>query len=113
MAKSMDQGHMLLIVVLVGALLWMFMKDHKGGVCSLFEGGKQTFIVGAGKGSRRKPSKHYDSEPRVRRTIDSDTRRRRAEEARKARRAQESGYQPLLDEDGFDLNLLDFQPGNG
>jgi hypothetical protein len=37
---------MLLIVVLVGALLWMFMKNHTGGVCSLFGGGKQTFIVG-------------------------------------------------------------------
>ena len=38
----MDQGQMLLIVVLVGALLYMFMKNHKGGVCSLFGGNKET-----------------------------------------------------------------------
>ena len=44
-AKSMDQGHAILIVVLVGALLWMFMKSHKGGVCSLF-GGKESFSIG-------------------------------------------------------------------
>ena len=45
--QSMDQGQMLLIVVLVGALLYMFMKNHKGGVCSLFGGNKDTFIISA------------------------------------------------------------------
>ena len=45
--KSMDQEQMLLIVVLVGALLYMFLKDHKGGICSLFGGNKDTFIITA------------------------------------------------------------------
>ena len=44
--KSIDQGQMLLIVVLVGALLYMFLKNHKGGVCSLFGGNTvDTFVV--------------------------------------------------------------------
>ena len=45
-SKSMDQEQMLLIVVLVGALLYMFMKNHKGGICSLFGGNKETYIIG-------------------------------------------------------------------
>jgi hypothetical protein len=45
--KSMDQEHMLLIVILVGALLWMFLKNHKGDVCSLIGGNKETYVVGA------------------------------------------------------------------
>ena len=55
--KSMDQGHMLLIVVLVGALLWMFMKNHKGGVCSLFGRNKDTFIIGATGHLKRESSR--------------------------------------------------------
>ena len=43
----MDQGQMLLIVILVGALLWMFFKNHKGGVCSLMGGNRETYVVGA------------------------------------------------------------------
>lgn len=44
--KSIDQSQMLLIVVLVGALLYMFLKNHKGGVCSLFGGNTvDTFVV--------------------------------------------------------------------
>ena len=49
-SKSMDQEQMLLIVVLVGALLYMFMKNHKGGICSLFGGNKDTFII-SGQGN--------------------------------------------------------------
>lgn len=45
--KSMDQEHMLLIVILVGALLWMFLKNYKGDVCSLIGGNKETYVVGA------------------------------------------------------------------
>ena len=45
--RSMDQGQMLLIVILVGALLWMFFKNHKGGVCSLMGGNRETYVVGA------------------------------------------------------------------
>ena len=36
---------MILIVVLVGALLWMFMRNHKGEVCPLFGGNKETFML--------------------------------------------------------------------
>ena len=49
-SKSMDQEQMLLIVVLVGALLYMFMKNHKGGICSLFGGNKETYIIGGQAG---------------------------------------------------------------
>ena len=35
----------IIIVILVGALLWMFFKSHKGDVCSLIGGNKEKIKV--------------------------------------------------------------------
>ena len=52
--KSTDQWQMLLILILVGVVLWMFMKNHTGGICSLFGGNKETFIISGNILSRMK-----------------------------------------------------------
>ena len=40
-------NQMFIIYCLIIILLWMFMKNHKGGICSLLTGNKSTFIIGA------------------------------------------------------------------